>query len=274
MTTSSELVRRAEGRGVLSKQSSAALQDRATERKIEGTLEDAELPEGKSDILFITLQPDDSSSMEFVEDNFRVRAALPGEATSKGALIIAHNELIDHFADSPLAPRVWLQTRYLNGKVLNPARPLVADGGVVPAMLDADNYRCDYMTPLFSETIVTLGSVLALTEEMVEDGHRVRTATLILTDGAPDQGERAHLPALAGLVQDLRNVGDHIVAGMGFACPHIGDQPRRDSTQSFRETFLRMGIDEQYIFTADSREEILEGFRMFTQYAFALALNA
>ncbi len=63
----------------------------------------------------------------------------------------------------------------------------------------------------------------------------------------------------------MRQLGNHIVAGMGFA---EGD----DSV--FRQVFTEMGIDSRHIFTATSREEILQAFSLFRQSALELTARS
>jgi hypothetical protein len=104
--------------------------------------------------------------------------------------------------------------------------------------------------------------VLAKTEELTAQDARVRTATLVMTDAeSTDRLESEIRADVASVVADMRRMGDHIVAGMSFP---TGDE-------SFcRETFQGMGVEPRYIFTAESRDSILDAFRVFGKAALAL----
>jgi len=65
--------------------------------------------------------------------------------------IVAHNDLIDEFAASPLELHL-VADAYSNGKGLNPARPLLSpDSLVVPTKMDVDNYATDHGTALLPD---------------------------------------------------------------------------------------------------------------------------
>jgi hypothetical protein len=189
------------------------------------------------------MMPDDSASMT--------------EPSSKHAGVIAgHNELLDAMATSRDRGRTMLQTRLLNGTVLNPFKPLARC-----THLTTENYPCTFGTPLFGQTLILLGAVLAKAEELVGAGAKVRTATLIMTDGESTEQNKGQLAGdVAYVVRDMRKVGDHIVAGMSF----IGA-----NGQKFDQPFLDMGIDPRHIFSATSREDVLEVFRIFRRSAIA-----
>ncbi|MFD0044935.1 hypothetical protein ACFVGV_07075 [Pseudarthrobacter scleromae] len=236
LPTSRELVRKAEVRGTLSPLSAKALQVPSIMDQIEDALEESYGIESAGEVLLVTLMPDDSGSM----------AGRKAESVRTG-----HNELLEAFLQSSSRNKILLQTRYLNTTLLNPFQPL----GLCLQMKE-DNYPCVFGTPLSSQTIVTLGTVLVKAEELRAQGAgRVRSATLIMTDGEADIG-----PEVASIVSDMRRVGDHIVAGMGFS----------ENGRLFPNVFAAMGIDDQFIFTASSREEILRAFRVFTTEALAL----
>jgi uncharacterized protein YegL len=105
-----------------------------------------------------------------------------------------------------------------------------------------------------------LGAVIAKTEELNARGATVRTASLIMTDGQPT--ESRYKSEVAQMMRDIRRVGDHIVAGMGFGV-------ERRETDIFRETFKEMGIESRHVFTATSHDEILRAFRAFRRSAIA-----
>lgn len=215
-SVSRELIRRAQGRGLLSPTSARSLSKSPISSQIEAALDDSYGIESAGELLLVTMMPDDSASM-----------AAEGVNQS---VIAGHNDLLDLFRDSPARNRILLQTRFLNTNLLNPFQPLD-----ICNRLDAGNYPCIHGTPLFEQTMVTLGSVIAKTEELLQDGAaKVRTATLIMTDGySTEQNAEGLRLEVESIISDMRRIGDHIVAGMGFSAGN-GDK--------FRPIFAGMGI--------------------------------
>lgn len=239
---SNALITRASERGVLSPTSARALQRPSVGDQIDQALEDSYGVETAGEVVLLTMMPDDSASMTIARKN--------------DSVMLGHNELLSALRKSASAEKILLQTRYLNGHMLNPFQPLK-----LCSTLTAANYRCTLGTPLFEQTIVTLGAVLAKTEELLQQGAaRVRSATLIMSD-AEATGAAELQEEVASVISDMRNVGDHIVAGMGFSSGN--DEP-------FRRGFKAMGIDTQLIFTAHGREDILRAFRTFGNKALEL----
>src|SRR5690606_41191674 len=67
-------------------------------------------------------------------------------------------------------------TRYLNGDVLFPYTQLAHAVKMTPA-----NYDPRRATPLFDQSVVLLGTVVAKAQELAQAGIAVRTVTLIIT---------------------------------------------------------------------------------------------
>jgi uncharacterized protein YegL len=200
---------------------------------IESALAGSYVDQSGGEIILITMQIDDSISME-------------GDKIAN--VIRGHNEIMDKMSKTPQGMRVLVQTPRLNGASINPFRPFIH-----AKHLSRENCQANGGTPLFEKTIVTLGTVLAKTEELVALGsQRVRSGTLLMTDGEAGDSTDSNKSMVASLVADMRQVGDHIVAGMGIG-----------SADQYRPTFLSMGIPPELIFSANSRDEILEAFRMF-----------
>jgi hypothetical protein len=238
-----DLIRDAEKRGTLSQRSSTALQRPAIVQQVQDALAGSYTLRTPGQSLLLTMMPDDSNSMKIKD--------------KQGGVIDGHNELLGMMAVSSASKRMLLQTRYLNGFILNPFGPLTAC-----KPLDRTNYPCIYGTPLYEQTLVTLGAVLAKDEELTAGGARVRTATLIMTDAeSTDNLADALLREVASVVADMRRIGDHIVAGMCF--------PSGDESYC-RAIFSGMGMEDRYIFSASSRREILEAFRLFGESALQL----
>jgi len=241
---SKELVAWAAERGVLSPKSEDALQRDSVVSQIESALEDSYTLESGNEVLLVTLMPDDSQSMTISRKNEGV--------------IEGHNDLLKAFRQSPAADKILLQTRYLNGHVLNPFQPIE-----LCKDLTEQNYRCVYGTPLFEQTIVTLGVVIAKTEELLQQGATsVRSATLVMTDAESTDILETLQEEVASVIGDIRRIGDHLVAGMGFSAS-AGDE-------AFRRAFIAMGIDPGLVFTARNRSEILQAFKIFTARALEL----
>src|SRR5262250_2064121 len=81
--------------------------------------------------------------------------------------------------------------------------------------------------PLYDQTVVLLGTVLAKAQEFADNGVPVRTVTLIITDGADEHSRRATAQTVATLVQDMQQAETHIVAAMGI----------EDGSTDFRRVF-------------------------------------
>jgi hypothetical protein len=147
---------------------------------------------------------------------------------------------------------ILAQTRYINGHILYPYQFLAH----VP-MLDKNNYSANGMTPLYDQTLVTLGSVLAKTTEFERNGQQVNTVTLIVTDGC-DAGSTHNARHVFTLVSDILARENHIIAGMGID----------DGTTDFHAIFREMGIPGNWILTpGNNQKEIRQAFQLFSQSA-------
>src|SRR5205823_6207144 len=101
-------------------------------------------------------------------------------------------------AGSRQANGILMHARYLNGRVLYPYCLL---GQAL--RMDSHNYDPVGSTPLYDQTAVMLGTVVAKVQEFEDNNVPVRAVTLIVTDGA-DCGSRHHTPAtVRPLVRDL-----------------------------------------------------------------------
>src|SRR5436190_2898803 len=124
-------------------------------------------------------------------------------------------------------------------------------------MTDA-NYNPRLSTPLYDQTAVVLGTVIAKAQELAQAGIAVRTVTLIITDGG-DYGSRRCRPAdVKAIVDDMLAQENHIVAAMGIS----------DGTTDFKSVFRSMGIPDRWILTpGNSATEIRRAFAVFSQSA-------
>ncbi|MBS2023098.1 MAG: hypothetical protein JST92_11845 [Deltaproteobacteria bacterium] len=197
-----------------------------------------------SEVLLVTMMPDDSGSM----------------APSAQLVRDGHNGVLDALLASKQRDSILAHTRYLNGRVLFPYR------GLDQALrLDARNYTPDQGTPLYDQTMIVLGTVLAKAQEFQSAGVQVRTVTLLLTDGADLHSTRFKARDVAALVNDLRRLENHVVAAMGLY----------DGGTDFRAVFRDMGIEDRWILTPGATaKEVRQAFAVFSQSAVRLSQGA
>jgi hypothetical protein len=238
-----DLFRGAFDDGVLSRRSLQALEVVDVGAQIQAGLgvhvDDVEA----SEVVLVTMMPDDSGSIRFAGNADAVRDG--------------HNLVLDALAGSKQRDGVLVHTRYLNGTVLFPYCPLDHAVRMTP-----QNYDPALGTPLYDQTVVLLGTVVAKAQELAEHGVATRTVTLLITDGA-DAGSQRHRPDdVAALCADLRRSESHIVAALGV----------EDGSTDFRAVFRAMGVDDRWILTARSDAgDLRRAFRVFSRSAVALA---
>jgi hypothetical protein len=192
-----------------------------------------------SEVVLLTMMPDDSGSIAGAGNEQLVRDG--------------HNLVLDALSASKQRDAILAHTRYLNGHVLFPYRPL--DQAV---RMTSQNYRADQGTPLYDQTVVLLGSVLAKAQAFAQAGVMARSVTLIITDGGDAHSTHARARDCAALVADLRRQESHIVAALGIS----------DGTTDFRRVFSEMGIEDRWMLTAgNSASEIRRAFQVFSQSA-------
>jgi hypothetical protein len=199
-----------------------------------------------SEVVLLTMMPDDSMSI--------------ASAGNTDAVRDGHNFVIDALRASKQSGEVLAHTRYLNGHVLCPYTAL--DHAVA---MTAANYDPRLGTPLFDQTAVLLGTVIAKSQELSQAGIAVRTVTLIITDGG-DYGSTRCKPAdIKALVADMLAQENHIVAAMGIS----------DGTTDFKQVFRSMGIPDRWILTpGNSASEIRRAFAVFSQSAVRVSAGA
>ena len=192
-----------------------------------------------SEVVLLTMMPDDSRS---------IAAANNTEAVRDG-----HNFVLDALGKSKQSGEVLAHTRYLNGDVLFPYTQLAHATKMNPA-----NYDPCHGTPLFDQTVVLLGTVIAKAQELAQAGIAVRTVTLIITDGGDYGSTRCRPADVAAIVADMLAQENHIVAAMGIS----------DGSTDFKQVFTAMGIPAKWILTpGNSASEIRKAFQVFSQSA-------
>jgi len=199
-----------------------------------------------SEAVLVTMMPDDSGSIRFAGNAQVVRDG--------------HNLVLDALQHSHQRDSILAHTRFLNGHVLFPYCPIMQT-----VRLDQHNYDPGLGTPLYDQTVVLLGTVLAKAQEFADNGVLVRTVTLIITDGADEHSRRATAQTVATLVQDMQQAETHIVAAMGI----------EDGSTDFRRVFREMGIEDQWILTpGNDVSQIRRAFQVFSQSAVRASQSA
>jgi hypothetical protein len=127
------------------------------------------------------------------------------------------------------------------------------------------NYDPQLGTPLFDQTAVLLGTVIAKSQQLAQAGIAVRTVTLIITDGGDCGSTRCKPADVKALVTDMLAQENHIIAAMGID----------DGSTNFRKVFASMGIPDRWILTpGNSASEIRRAFAVFSQSAMRVSQGA
>lgn len=243
--------------GILSKTSMKALSINDLGTQIQAGLGASVNAIQSSEVVLVTMMIDDSGSIRFGGNS---------EAVREG-----HNQVIDALLASKQNYNILVHTCYLNGQVLFPYLPLAVidddererTGKIVykqnPRIekMTSANYNPNKGTPLYDQSVVLLGRVLAKYQEFADGGVAARTVTLIITDGADEHSTRANAKTVRSLVSDLLSE-NHIVAGMGIENNYV----------NFRQVFQEMGIQDEWILTVDANpHDIRNAFQVFSQSA-------
>ncbi len=192
-----------------------------------------------SEVVLVTVMPDDSGSIRFSGSAQSVRDG--------------HNLVMEALLASKQGDGILAHTRYLNGEVLYPYRPIEEYVAMTP-----QNYDPVKGTPLYDQTVVLLGSVVAKAQEFSDNGVVARSVTLIITDGADEHSVRAKARDVAHLVKDMVRSETHIVAAMGID----------NGSTNFRKIFEDMGVPSEWILTPKSDpSSIRDAFQVFSQSA-------
>lgn len=199
-----------------------------------------------SEVVLVSIMPDDSGSIRF--------------AGNSKSICDGHNLVLESLKTSKQQDNILVHTRYLNGKVLYPYCNI--DQSV---LMNSTNYDACHGTPLYDETVVLLGTVLAKTKEFADNGIPVRTVTLIMTDGEDMHSFKAKADNVKNIVDDMLRAENHIIAAMGFD----------NNKTKFRDIFREMGLLDQWILTpGDDQGSIRKAFQMFSQSAVRVSQSA
>ena len=192
-----------------------------------------------SEVVLVTLMPDDSGSIRFAGNAKAVRDG--------------HNLVLDALRECRQSDDIFVHNRYLNGDVLYPYTQVANAIG-----MDASNYNPNQGTPLYDQTVLLLATVLAKAQEFADHGVPVRTVTLLISDGADMHSTNATARHVASLVEDMLMAENHIIAAMGID----------DGTTEFRQVFREMGIPDNWVLTSgNTASEVRKAFQVFSQSA-------
>lgn len=211
-------------------------------------------------VLLAALLIDDSGSLNVVVEKDLKTERLISHPVScddpksnAEAVRIGHNAVVQSLRDCERPSIIWFHTRYLKGYQLNSWNLLGKAVG-----MDRVNYKSDGGTPLYDETVAILGSIITKTQEFRRNWTGVRTATLIVTDGADTESKLQTPASVKSVITDMYNMGIHIIAAMGI----------HDGTTDFKKVFIEMGIRENLILTPGSTpDEIRKAFGLFGKMA-------
>jgi hypothetical protein len=168
--------------------------------------------------------------------------------------------VLDALSSSPQRDNILIHNRYLNGHVLYPYCPLSQ-----AVRMDSNNYNPNQGTPLYEQTIVLLGTVLAKAQEFADNGVPVRTVTLIITDGADEHSHNRRAQDVKTIVADMLRSETHIVAAMGID----------DGSTDFRQVFREMGLRDEWILTpGNSHKDICKALAKPVVEGSALNFNS
>jgi len=192
-----------------------------------------------SEVLLVTMMPDDSGSIFY--------------GGNKDLVIDGHNMVLDDvLADTKQEEGILAMTRYLNGHVYFPYTP------IAQAVKMDSSFDCGGGTPLFDNTVLLLATIVAKAQEFADNGVPVRTITLLITDGDDQHSRRFRSRDVAKIIRDMLRTEDHIIAAMGID----------DGETDFRKVFREMGIEDKWILTPkDDPGEIRKAFQLFSRSA-------
>jgi len=199
-----------------------------------------------SEVVLVTMLVDDSGSIRFGSNAQAVRDG--------------HNLVLEAITASKQQNNILAHTRYLNGFILFPY-VLIEQA----ARMNQGNYNPNGSTPLYDQSVILLGTVLAKAQEFADQGVAVRTVTLIITDGNDEHSVRSNARDAAAIAKDMLKAETHIIAAMGID----------DGQTDFKEVFREMGIQDEWILIpGNTPSEIRKVFQVFSKTAIRATQSA
>ena len=197
------------------------------------------------DPILVTLLVNDSAS---INDPARQYYDPDRRRTLNGPELVrdGHNRFLAILREDGVQ-NALIQTRLLNRGLVSPFTALSAAPELTLANYSPDG---DY-TPLFQQSVITLGSVLAKTQQLLDRGRNARAVTIIITDGIDNDHSDFRAEHVRWLTRDMLEFSSsHLLAGMG-----IGDEA------TFGPLFGSMGVPRPWILAGATPEEITEVFK-------------
>jgi hypothetical protein len=232
--------------GVLSNQAANALNVPDIGKQIQAGLGIHVDDVTSSEVVLVTMMPDDSGSIRF--------------AGNSQIVCDGHNTVLDALNASKQKGDILAHTRYLNGDVLFPYNPLDQ-----ATEMNSSNYNPDKGTPLYDQAVILLGTVLAKSQEFARNGVPVRTVTLIISDGGDAHSTTSKPKDVAAIVRSMLKTESHLVVGMGID----------DGSTDFHQVYKDMGIPDEWILTpGNTPSEIRKAFQVFSQSAVQASKSA
>lgn len=199
----------------------------------------------ESEALLVTVMVDDSGSI------FGESASGTNNAP---AIIEGYNGLLEALLGAKQKGRILVSCRYLNGTILCPYTYLEQ----APKM-SASNFFSGGGTPLYDQSVVLFGAVMAKAREFEDKGVGVRTWTLLISDGADYGSRSATAQNVAALAATLTSEA-HMVLALGV----------NDGATDFKDVFQKMGVrEERILVSANDPKAIRKTLRLASQSAAA-----
>ena len=182
---------------------------------------------------------------------------------------IGVNTVRDSLMGSAARDQILACLKYLNDTRCG--RPPIYPWGPLNGLpvLDGHNYQANGGTPLYDETIIAAGVLLAKWREFADQGIPFRGALLVPTDGIDEHS--SHLISdVAPVIADLRRYETSFIPMvMGIS----------DGSQSSKAEFTRvareMGFEDKWILTTDnSPSEIRRAFEVASRASKAASQGA
>jgi|SRR5579872_2162322 len=236
-----------------------------------------------SEVLLTGVLVDDSGSITCAQSRGKGGRFGPTEDHSQ-LVRDGCNAVIDALMGSKQLDSILTHCRYLNGTVLYPFVPLKQ-----AVRMDDVNYQANGGTPLYDQSVVFLGTILAKAKEFDENGVPVRTASLIVTDGRDEHSRKHGAKDVFSIVADMLRQETHIIAGMGiddggntdfweiFCGIPVAEieQAKAAGTLATLRPRGGMGILPRFILTpGNNAKELRAAFQVFSQSAVRASQNA
>lgn len=242
----SQLFGQAQAEGLLSPGSANILQVHDVGQQIQAALGAPVEDVASSEVTLVGLLVDDSGSIRFAGNADAVRQG--------------HNGVLEALGSSKQKESIFAHCRYLNGTVLYPFLQLAQS-----VQMDSRNYNPNGGTPLYDQSIVFLGTLVAEVQRFADMGVPARGVCLIITDGNDEGSFKHNSGHVKQLVDDLLRTERHIIAAMGVDDGHT----------DFGLVFTGMGIRREWILTPkNTAKDIRAAFNLFSQSAVRASQNA